>query len=235
MNKPTQFNWRRHWRKRVVPHLDKECVQCWLEFGMQLLNRSWRCGDPPYLLGDGAQDTGEVQPGTLRWYQPVMRCHWIAFFSLAIGALNYPRLDWQVVTGDLHTVPVGYGPDGSPRVVMDILLFDAMTAGESIAHAQRKRNGGDDKRGKAIRRGWEELFRMAVASIGRDNQVGGAGTHEAAQPAFSGLPATGEGQKPPRGTLPRSGTSVPKHPKNVPLRENTAFSRRETFGVVPLR
>ncbi len=52
-----------------------------------------------------------------------------------IGVLNYPELEWKMLRGDLHTVPVGYDADGAARVVMDILNFDFMTADESIAAA----------------------------------------------------------------------------------------------------
>jgi hypothetical protein len=34
-------------------------------------------------------------------------------------------------------MPVGYYERGQPRVVMDISLFDRMTAEESIAHANK--------------------------------------------------------------------------------------------------
>lgn len=75
--------------------------------------------------------------GKLSWYRPWGMCHWIAYFSMSIGVLNYPDLDWRFLAGDLHTVPVGY-EGGNPKVVMDILLFDRMTAQESIALTQRK-------------------------------------------------------------------------------------------------
>jgi hypothetical protein len=95
-------------------------------------------------------------PGKLSWDQVGSRCHWIAFFSIAIGVLNYPALDWRFVSGDLHTVPVGYGPDGSPKVVMDILLFDGMTAQKSIAQAMRTLEGAP------AHEGWEDVFAVFV-------------------------------------------------------------------------
>jgi hypothetical protein len=42
-----------------------------------------------------------------------------------------------MLSGDIHTVPVGYEADGAAHVVMDILLFDYMTAEQSIAHANK--------------------------------------------------------------------------------------------------
>ncbi len=141
MKRPIQFNWRRDWSKKVAPHLDKEIVQAALDFGMRLLNPKWQRGDPPYLFGGIPMSRSRVVTGKLTWYQVWGRCHWIAFFSMAIGVLNYPHLDWRFVSGDLHTVPVGDGPDGEPSVVMDILLFDSKTAEEPIAHAQQKLEG----------------------------------------------------------------------------------------------
>jgi hypothetical protein len=108
--KVVQFNWRRHWSKKVVPHLHKELVQFSVDFGMTILNPKWKRGDPPYMLGSVPPNRRRVVPGTLEWYQVRRRCHWISFFSMAIGVLNYPDLDWRFVSGEWHTVPVGYVP-----------------------------------------------------------------------------------------------------------------------------
>lgn len=135
---PVQFNWSRHWKKKVAPHLENEAVQACLDLGMKMLDPNWRRGDPPYLLGSIPAGRTRTVPGKLSWYRPYGRCHWIAFFSLAIGVINYPALNWRFVSGDLHTVPVGYDDDGRPRVVVDILLFDTDTAEESIAKAKAR-------------------------------------------------------------------------------------------------
>lgn len=155
--KPVQFNWRRHWSKKVAPHLQKELIQDSLDLGMMMLDRNWRRGDPPYLLGGCAGN--RIVTGKLSWYQPLHRCHWIAFFSMAIGVLNYPHLDWRFVSGDLHTVPVGYGPDGQPKVVMDILLFSCKTAEESIALCNVKVEQAPEGKG------WNEIFQLYVRKI----------------------------------------------------------------------
>ncbi len=159
MAKVIQFNWCRQWRKKVAPHLDDELVQISLDLGMKMLNRNWKRGDPPYLLGAIPLDRCRVVTGKLSWYQVWNRCHWIAFFSMAIGVLNYPHLDWRFLSGDLHTVPVGYGPDGRPRVVMDILLFDRMTAEESMAHAMKTLDGAPE--GNQL----NELYQLFLGEI----------------------------------------------------------------------
>jgi hypothetical protein len=136
MKKPLQFNWRRNWKKKVEPHLQKDIVQECLDIGMTLMNRNWKRGDPPYL--EGRDHFGRVVRGKLSWYQPWGACHYIAFFSIAIGVLNYPHLDWRFVCGPLHTVPVGYDGQGEPAVVMDILLFDLRSGAGSIELAKQQ-------------------------------------------------------------------------------------------------
>jgi hypothetical protein len=103
---------------------------------MKMLDPNWRRGNPPCFLGAIPSWRTRIVPGKLSWYRPYGRCHWIAFFSMAVGVINYPNLDWRFVTGDLHTIPVGYDENRRPRVVMDILLFDSISAEESIALAQ---------------------------------------------------------------------------------------------------
>ena len=134
---PIQFDWRKHWEKKVEPHLNHPCVQFSLNFGMHMVDPKWKPGDPPYRLGD---EPRRARKGTLAWYQPSRQCHGIAFFAMAIGVINYPKLRWKFVSGRCHTVPVGYDENGQARVVMDILLFEDMTADESIRFACLKKH-----------------------------------------------------------------------------------------------
>src|SRR5207248_1169487 len=80
--KPVQFNWRRHWSKKVAPYLDEGLVKACLEIGMRTLDPDWRPGDAPCSLG--AIGFKRIVPGKLSWYQPLNRCHHIAFFAFAI-------------------------------------------------------------------------------------------------------------------------------------------------------
>jgi hypothetical protein len=134
-SRPIQFNWRRNWKKRVEPLLGNPLVQGALDLGMGILDPNWRRGDPPHLLGRLDPGVGRIVEGKLSWYRPHGRCHWIVFFSYIIGLLNYPSLRWEIVSGDLHTIAVGYDANGDPNMVMDILLFDCMTGEDSIRHA----------------------------------------------------------------------------------------------------
>jgi hypothetical protein len=134
-SKITQFDWSRNWKKRVEPHLDKPLVRFSVETGMKTYDRTWTWEDGPHAVGRGRWNGQRVTKNKLSWYQPWGRCHWIAFFSCAIGVLNYPELDWHFISGHCHTVPVGSWK-GENTVVMDILNFKMMNAEESIAHAQ---------------------------------------------------------------------------------------------------
>ena len=136
MSNVIQFDWRQHWKERVEPHLGLPLVRSSVEVGMKLYDPAWTWEDGPHAIGRGRCSGQRVVRGKLSWYQPWGRCHWISFFACAIGALNYPELDWHFVSGPCHTVPVG-SRDGEPRVVMDILSYKSLTAEEAIALARR--------------------------------------------------------------------------------------------------
>jgi hypothetical protein len=156
--KPIQFDWRKKWRKKVKPHLQNPFVQFALDLGMRLYTPDWKPGDPPFLYGAIAFDSSpEPRKDTLRWYQPLCRCHYIAFFSMVIGVINYPELNWKFTTGKFHTVPVGYDENGQPRVVMDILLSDMYTAQQSIEFALSEK--GD------LSSGWKRSFQMFETDV----------------------------------------------------------------------
>ena len=159
---PIQFNWRRHWGKKVAPYLQEELVQFSLNFGMTLIDGTWKPGDAPCDYGSVRLNRVIIKD-KLSWYQPLNRCHNIAFFSMAIGVLNYPDLEWRFLSGDLHTVPVGYGPDGERRVVMDILLFDYFTAEQSIAHVHEKVE--NLKTSRKAKKMWKALLEIYVTKI----------------------------------------------------------------------
>jgi hypothetical protein len=63
---PSQFNWRRHWSKKVAPYLQEELVQLSLEFGMRMLDLNWKRGDAPCDLG--AIGFNRILKGKLSWY-----------------------------------------------------------------------------------------------------------------------------------------------------------------------
>jgi hypothetical protein len=143
---------------------------------MTLCDPDWQPGWAPYQFG--RCNTRRAVPGKLSWYQPVGRCHYIAFFSMAIGVLNYPDLDWRFVSGTQHTVPVGYGPDGRPRVVMDILLFGRRTADESIQLAQQITVDTPEVRRTELM--WETFYDYFVVNLvpvlkARARELAGAG------------------------------------------------------------
>jgi hypothetical protein len=159
-DKMTQFDWSRNWKKKVEPYLDIPLVRGSVEMGMKLFDVGWTWEDGPHVIGRGCINGQRVVPGKLSWYQPWGRCHWIAFFSCAIGVLNYPQLDWHVLSGVCHTVPVGSW-NGENKVVMDILNFKMMNAEASIALTHFvPPNLPEPAGGK-----WNEIFALYVENV----------------------------------------------------------------------
>jgi hypothetical protein len=158
---PIQFNWRRHWSKKVAPYLQEELVQLSLNVGMTQFDKTWKPGDAP--CDYGRVRFNRIIKGKLSWYRPLCCCHYIALFSMAIGVLNYPDLEWRFLSGDLHTVPVGYGPDGEPRVVMDILFFDFCTAEQCIACTRMEVE--NRKTSAEAKKQWEQVFEIYATQI----------------------------------------------------------------------
>jgi hypothetical protein len=131
-----QYDFARNWRKKIKPLLNYPAVQIALHLGMGLQGVGYTPGDPPWLYGRGPLNGQRARKGSLSWYQPWGRCHHIAPFTWAIGKEFYSDLQWGFVTGDAHTVAVGFQDEWvQPELVMDILNFRRMTAEESLAFA----------------------------------------------------------------------------------------------------
>lgn len=130
-----QFDFANNW-EMVKPHLKKQSVIDCLVAGMRLLDGNFKEGDAPWKMGRGKINGHRATPDGLEWYQPWGRCHHIAPFAWAIGREVYPDLTWLIMSGELHTIAVGW-TDDKLVMVMDILLFDDMTAKESYDFAIR--------------------------------------------------------------------------------------------------
>ena len=132
-----QFDFGRNWRKKVVPLLEKPAVVMALHLGMGLQRDSYKPGDPPWLHGRGPMNGQRAKEGCLSWYQPWGRCHYIAPFAWAIGQELFPDLKWGFITGERHTVAIGFDHGWQqPEWVFDILLFRTKSAQESVAFAK---------------------------------------------------------------------------------------------------
>lgn len=130
---PKQFDFSRNWRKQIAPILEKPAVNRALTLGLRLYDGSYERGDPPWLCGWGPLNGQRARRGCLSWHQPLGRCHHIAPFCWAIGRELHPELRWGFVSGDRHTVVVGYQDDWQePELVMDILLFRRKSGQESL-------------------------------------------------------------------------------------------------------
>jgi hypothetical protein len=132
-----QFDFARNWRKQIARLLDQPAVVRALTLGMGLQGDDYKPGNPPWLHGRGPLNGQRAKKGSLSWYQPWGRCHYIAPFSWAIGRALYPDLAWGFITSDAHTVAIGYHENWrQPEWIMDILLFRQKSAQESLDLAQ---------------------------------------------------------------------------------------------------
>lgn len=133
-----QFDFEGQWQRAIVRHLDDPMVITALTLGLILHDPNYTADTPPWLVGRGPLNGQQADSGSLSWYQPWGRCHHIAPFSWALGRKLYPELEWGFINGPYHTVVIGYrdGEWKQPELVMDILLFQEMTARESLALAQ---------------------------------------------------------------------------------------------------
>lgn len=129
-----QFDFARHWKKKIVPLLDCRDVVAALTLGLKLDDPNYNEGDPPWEYGRGPLNGQRAKRGCLSWYQPWGRCHYIAPFCWALGKRLFPGQEWGFITSDWHTVVIGWDYDWeNPEWVMDILLFKDKTAEESLA------------------------------------------------------------------------------------------------------
>ena len=161
--KPKVFNFRRHWSKKVKPHLFNEKVQFALDCGMEEVMDSWKFeakittdeqfealdehmkarftwvkGSPPYHKTSSDYWLYHRKPleHSVGWYQCLHACHWISYFCIELGVKIYPELDWYIVSGRRHSVAVGF-KYGQPYMIFDILNFEHMTAEHILDFADR--------------------------------------------------------------------------------------------------
>ena len=153
-----QFNFARHWRKKIAPHLNDLKVVHALTFGLKLWQSDYMPGKPPCHVGNW-HEGHRRRRGCLSWYQPRNRCHHIAPFCWALGTRLYPSLKWGFISGEKHTVVVGWSHDWRrPEWVMDILLFREYSAEMSLNFAmQGKWEFYPSFRGYLDTFGWENV------------------------------------------------------------------------------
>jgi hypothetical protein len=160
---PKVFNFRRHWSKKVKPHLFDEKVQYALNIGMEELMDIWRFdakikteeefealdeymkqrftwtpGNPPYLKtsSDYWLNFRTPKKHSVDWYRPMQCCHWICFFCFELGRKIYPKLDWEILQGKRHSVAVGFKYN-QPYMIFDILNFEQMSAQNILDFADK--------------------------------------------------------------------------------------------------
>lgn len=136
--KPRQFDFARLWSSHVEYYLLEPEVESALELGMRMLDDNFDQGTPPWIRGRGVYNGQVARKGCLSWFQPWGHCHEIAPFCWALGKQMFPKLNWGFVTGDRHTVVVGWSEKWEePDWVMDILLFREKSAEQSLDWAKQ--------------------------------------------------------------------------------------------------
>nr|ADY58741.1 hypothetical protein Plabr_1125 [Rubinisphaera brasiliensis DSM 5305] len=137
--KTKQFDFGKRWRNEIKPLLDDPEVKHVLNLSLRLFDPDYEEGDPPWTVGRGVLNGQRAREGSLSWYQPWGRCHLIAPFSWALGMKLIPHLQWSILSGELHTVAIGYDESSEePDWVFDILLFKTLSADESVTFVKSR-------------------------------------------------------------------------------------------------
>jgi hypothetical protein len=103
------FDLKRHWTKRVVPHLADEdlnriLVRDFNRFTFGRWGKQFKTGELPeqYESADWRWNHRGKYPRF--WsYVKLEACHWIANFSLRLAQLVEPKKPWRIITSDEHS------------------------------------------------------------------------------------------------------------------------------------
>jgi len=140
VGQPVVFDFYSNWDSLVKPYLFEPYVRDSLNIGMEDLelyykddgilskNYKWYPTKAPYTMSQSDMIYRKAPKlHSLNWYSPLQCCHWIAPFSLALGELIYPELEWKYRHSRRHTIAIGYEKNMSnveiPVVIFDILNY----------------------------------------------------------------------------------------------------------------
>ena len=99
------------WRSHFVPLINSQLVQQGLDAGMKQLSDDWKNGDAPWELGkDSDQYYPRPSPNDLEYYQPQNRCYNMVLFSWALAKAVFPRLQWNILVNERHSVAIAALP-----------------------------------------------------------------------------------------------------------------------------
>ena len=103
------YELRRHWTKRIVPHLSDESLNAILvrDFNKYTWGR-WRTrfklGDLPAHFESCDWSLDHHPPHPRYWgYVKHAACHWLVNFSLRLASLAEPVRPWRIITSDRHS------------------------------------------------------------------------------------------------------------------------------------
>jgi hypothetical protein len=99
------YNLRRHWTKRIAPHLGDRKLNAILDRDFRKYKRGrFRPGDLPIKFEQ--IDCLVGRPGPLprfRNYVAHGACHWIVNFAIRLACLAEPDRPWRIITSDVHS------------------------------------------------------------------------------------------------------------------------------------
>jgi len=103
------YDLRRHWTKRIVPHLKDEALNAILvrdfnKFTWGRWRKRFKLGDLPAHFESCDWSLDHHPPHPRYWgYVKHAACHWLVNFSLRLATLAEPVRPWRIITSDRHS------------------------------------------------------------------------------------------------------------------------------------
>jgi hypothetical protein len=104
------YDFRRHWTKRVIPHLGDKKLNAILvrDFNKYtsgtLSQKPFRHGDLPYQFEDCEWDWDHRGLRPRYWaYVKHAACHFLVNFNLRLATLAEPKRPWRIITSNKHS------------------------------------------------------------------------------------------------------------------------------------
>jgi hypothetical protein len=103
------YNIRRHWTKRIMPHLSDQKLNAILvrdfnRYTYGRWRRRFRHSNLPYHFESCDWHASHHPPYPRFWdYVKHGACHWLVNFNLRLATLAEPKQPWRILTSDHHS------------------------------------------------------------------------------------------------------------------------------------
>lgn len=103
------YDLKKHWTKRIIPHLDDKELNAILVRDFGKYTRGWRdftAGEYPSELEScdwASQMSIRGRPPRYWKYVKLGACHWLVNFELRLAMLTEPTHQWRIVTSQKHS------------------------------------------------------------------------------------------------------------------------------------